>query len=137
MTWTTIRALSRPPAPKKGKGKQDADAASEGGPKNPERREKHCTLCAKWSPHTKNTHNTKECRKWNRDGTPLRKAASSNSHSNYVIKQVGRGFVEALLEMRKEQKSLRKLLTKRSKRSRKRARRDRYASSSDSSSGEE
>ena len=123
--------------PKKGKGKQDADAASEGGPKNSDRREKHCTLCAKWSPHTKNTHNTKECRKWNRDGTPLCKAASAKPRGNYAVEQVSGGFAEALSEMRKEQKSLRKLLTKRSKRSRKRARRDKYASSSDSSSGEE
>ena len=123
--------------PKKGKGKLDANAAGEGGPKNSNCREKHCTLCAKWSPHTKNTHNTKECRKWNRDGTPLRKAASSKPRGNYAIEQVSGGFAEALSEMRKEQKSLRKLLTKRSKRSRKRARRDKYASSSDSSSGEE
>ena len=123
--------------PKKGKGKQDANAASEGGPKNSDRREKHCTLCAKWSPHIKSTHNTKECRKWNRDGTLLGKAASAKPRGNYANEQVAGSFAEALSEMRKEQKSLRKLLTKRSKRSRKRARREKYASSSDSSSGEE
>ena len=47
------------------------------------------------------------------------------------------GFAEAFEEMRKEQKSLRKLTTKGSKRSKKRPRRYRYESSDDSSSGEE
>ena len=32
--------------------------------------QKLCQHCATWSPHSKHTHDTKGCRKWNKDGTP-------------------------------------------------------------------
>ena len=32
--------------------------------------QKLCQHCATWSPHSKHTHDTKDCRKWNKDGTP-------------------------------------------------------------------
>ena len=124
--------------PKKGRGKQDAKAAAEGAPKNSERRQKHCSLCAQWSPGIKHTHNTHECCKWNRDGSAQQcKAPSGNFKTNYATAHVRGGFAEAFEEMRKEQKSLRKLMIKMSKRSKKRYRRYRYKSSDDSSSGEE
>ena len=126
--------------PKKGKRNIDAAADAVGGPKNSNRRQKHCTMCAQWSPGIKHTHNTRECRKWNKDGSAQQhKAPHGNFKSNYANSQGGGGFAEAFEEMRKEQKSLRKLMTKRSSRkgSRKRSRRYRYESSDDSSSGEE
>ena len=124
--------------PKKGRGKQDTKATAEGAQKNSERRQKHCSLCAKWSPGIKHTHNTSECRKWNRDGSAQqRKAPSGNFKTNYATAHGSGSFAEAFEEMRKEQKSLRKLMTKRSKISKKRSCRYRYESSDDSSSGEE
>ena len=50
--------------PKKHPKASTAAAAVGGRPK------KHCALCGKYSPAIQHTHNTKECRKWNADGTP-------------------------------------------------------------------
>ena len=52
------------------KPKASTAAASEGG-----RPKKHWALCGKHSPPIQHTHNTKECRKWNQDGTPEGKKA--------------------------------------------------------------
>jgi hypothetical protein len=32
--------------------------------------QKLCQHCATWAPHSKHTHDTKDCCKWNKDGTP-------------------------------------------------------------------
>ena len=50
----------------------------------PKKSRKLCQLCAKDSPSTKDTHNTKDCRKFNQDGTPRYKKGSyksTNAHS--------------------------------------------------------
>ena len=124
--------------PKKGRGKQEAKASAKSAPKNSERRQKQCSLCAQWSPGIKHTDNTRECRKWNCDGSAQqRKAPFGNFKTNYATAHGGGVFAKAFDEMRKEQKFLRKLLAKRSKRSKKRSRQYRYKSSDDSSSSEE
>lgn len=50
----------------------------------PRKTRKLCQLCAKASPSTKNSHNTKDCRKFNQDGTPKGKKGkfkNTNAHS--------------------------------------------------------
>ena len=82
--------------PKKGRDKQEARASAEGAPKNSERRQKHCSLCAQWSPGIKHTHNTHECRKWNRDGSAQQqKAPYGNFKTNYATAHGSGSFTEA------------------------------------------
>ena len=62
------------------KPRRDDDA----NPSPPTRRKKHCQLCAKFSPNSADTHNTKNCRKWQPDGKPKPwpNANSANAHSH-------------------------------------------------------
>ena len=119
------------------KPKASTAAVSEGG-----RPKKNCALCAKYSPAVKHTHNTKECRKWNQDGTPKRKDTSNYRGKGNFLNSVGRDddLKQCFLQMKKEQKALKKLILKQGKKSRKRLKKRRVLSDSfddDSSSDSE
>ena len=81
------------------KPKASTAAASEGG-----RPKKHCALCGKHSPAIQHTHNTKECRKWNQDGTPKRKDTSNYRGKGNFLNSVGcdDDLKQCFLQMKKE-----------------------------------
>ena len=119
------------------KPKASTAAVSEGG-----RPKKNCALCAKYSPAVKHTHNTKECRKWNQDGTPKRKDTNNYRGKGNFSNSVGRDddLKQCFVQMKKEQKALKKLILKQGKKSRKRLKKRRVLSDSsddDSSSDSE
>lgn len=97
---------------------------------------KLCQLCAKHSPNVKNTHNTAQCRKWNADGSEMRRAYKKpySKHTN-AHSHAGGEIMEAFAQMSKEMKSLRKLTER--KRSKKSSKKRKYESSDDSDSGSE
>ena len=92
---------------------------------------KLCQNCAKWSPQWKHTHNTKDCRKWDAQGTPLdRQAKNIHAHT----KDNGT-LMECFQQMRKDNQKLMKALTEKKKRARKsKKRRVLESDSSDSDS---
>ena len=100
----------------------------------PTRSKKHCALCAKHSPDTARTHNTKDCRKWLPNGQPKPwpdKAKKTNAHSHDEDVDMKACFAQ----MRKEQNALKRLLLKRVKtRKSRKKRRRKYESDSDSDS---
>ena len=98
------------------------------------RKKKFCQLCAKHSPTSASTHNTKDCRKWQPDGQPKpwpSHAKNSNAHSQGDDVDLKACFAQ----MRKEQAALKRLLLKKSKtRKSRKKRRRKYDSESDSDS---
>jgi len=96
---------------------------------------KLCQFCAQWAPQIKNTHNTKDCRKWHPDGTSKEqkgkfsksggKYKGSNAHAIDEMK-------ECFATMKKQNEKLMKYV-KKSKKSR-RGRRGYELSGSDSDS---
>ena len=73
-----------------------------------------CQLCVQYSPETKDTHNTGQCRKWNPDGT--RKQRGESKSANHFNTEM----LDCFNTMRKQNAKLLKRLDKRSKRSKKR-----------------
>ena len=61
------------------KAARAATAAAAGG-----RPKKHCALCRKWSAVIAHTHNTKDCRKWNADGSQKGKQEYRGNNGNYT-----------------------------------------------------
>ena len=61
------------------KAARASTAAAAGG-----RSKKHCALCRKWSAAIAHTHNTKDCRKWNADGSQKGKQEYHGSNGNYA-----------------------------------------------------
>ena len=76
------------------------------------------TLCAKCFPFVKHSHNTKECCKWNSDGTPQKKDINNyygkGSFSN--TEACNDKLKQCIVQMKKEQKALKKLILKQGKR---------------------
>ena len=52
--------------------------------------QKLCNKCVQWAPHIKNTHNTRDCYRWNNDGTPMSKKQKGTApkDSNAIVKEV-------------------------------------------------
>ena len=100
---------------------------------------KHCVNCAKWSPGISHTHNTAECRKWNKDGSEKGKTGyqgNKGNYSNTAPSLFDSDYKKAFAQQVKEMKSLKKMMaqqTKAFKKSKKRSRRNK-SSDSDSSS---
>ena len=72
--------------PKKTKGKTTGENPKGKG------NQKLCNKCVQWAPQIKNTHNTRDCYRWNNDGTPMNKkqkgAATNDSNSHAIVKEV-------------------------------------------------
>ena len=99
---------------------------------------KQCNFCMQWSPQIAHTHNTAQCRKWNKDGTP-KKASSSFTPAQKKAYQIAKSNEETkkvFMAMKKQQKALAKLLKKSQKKG-KRKMKHYDSSSDDSSSGSE
>ena len=99
---------------------------------------KHRANCAKWSAGISHTHNTSECRKWNKDGSEKGKTGYQGNKGNYSnTNQSGDAdFKKAFAQQAKEFKSMKKLMlqqTKAFKKSKKRSCKNKD-SDSDSSS---
>ena len=89
-----------------------------------------CQLCAVHAPKIKNTHNTSDCFKFNPDGS--RKAGSSGARNANVHTSEQGELLKIFAHMQKEQKQLKKMLSKNKKKKRKRSRK--YIDSSDDDS---
>ena len=121
------------PIPRKKKKAKGADGSAS-TPSN----KKQCNFCQQWSPQIAHTHNTAQCRKWNKDGTP-KKASSSFTPAQKKAYQIAKSNEETkkvFMAMKKQQKALAKLLKKSQKKG-KRKRKHYSSSSDDSSSGSE
>lgn len=120
------------PIPRKtlGKGKGNADK----GPKKPQGRgQRYCNRCAKKSPQWANTHNTSDCRKWDKDGNPLDRAAKSVHAHHQGMEEMRECFAQFRKEAQKMMKSVKRRKSHR-KGSSKRAR---YSDSESSDSDSE
>jgi len=95
---------------------------------------KLCQFCAQWAPQIKDTHNTKDCRKWNPDGTSKEKGKFSKSGGKYKSSNAHAidEMKECFATMKKQNEKLMKYV-KKSKKSR-RGRRGYESSGSDSDS---
>jgi hypothetical protein len=91
---------------------------------------KHCNHCQRFSPKIAHTHNTKDCRRWNPDGTPKAKKAKT---SHALQKLEHEQFKAVFAQMQEDNKKLRKLLKKQTKKSKSRKRKA-YDTSDDSGS---
>jgi hypothetical protein len=102
--------------------------------KDVKRTAKLCQHCAQWAPQIKDTHNTKDCRKWNPDGTPKSKGRASSGSGNYKNSNAHTldEMKECFATMKKQNEKLMKYV-KKSKKSR-RGRRGYASSDSDSDS---
>eukprot|EP00804_Cyclotella_cryptica_P028707 CCRYP_008223-RA/>CCRYP_008223-RA protein AED:0.38 eAED:1.00 QI:0/0/0/1/1/1/3/0/399 len=85
-------------------------------PKKPKKvgwTEKHCVLCKKHGgPHK--SHNTRDCRRYNKDGTPIKKNGGAGKPSSTERKPEGANFAQIVRAELK--KALRKKSSKRRKR---------------------
>ena len=99
--------------------KPSASQAAES--KGPGRSRKHCVRCAEFSPSVMDTHNTKDCLKWNRDGTPKGRPGNNPRNSdrrkaNYATAQSQSAELkECFSQMKRKQKALKKLILKQGK----------------------
>ena len=91
---------------------------------------KHCNHCQRFSPKIAHTHNTKDCRRWNPDGTPKAKKAKT---SHALQKLEHEQFKAVFAQMQEDNKKLRKLLKKQTKKSKSRKRKA-YDTSDDTGS---
>ncbi len=90
--------------------------------------EKNCDLCKKHGgAHT--THNTAECRRYNKDGTPTRGAFGQASRKPREDNRSKKSYAQVLARMEKLEKSLKKA----NKKGKKRHRHEESDSDSDSS----
>jgi hypothetical protein len=90
--------------------------------------EKNCELCKKHGgAHT--THNTTECRRYNKDGTPTRGTFGQAARKSREDSRPKKSYAQVLARMAKLEKSLKKA----NKKDKKRRRRDESDSDSDSS----
>ena len=97
------------PISKKSKKGQSKSLLSNTEPSN----SKLCQLCVKYLPNVKNTHNTAQCRKWNADSSKKKRACSSHiKNINAHASNGGNDIMEWFAQIRKEVKTLRKLINK-------------------------
>ena len=103
--------------------------------KSSTREQRLCQLCAVHAPKIKNTHNTKDCKKFNADGTRKNSSGPRNANSH----QSDQGeLLKIFAHMQKEQRSMKKLLAKSTKKkSKKRSRKHIESSDDDSSSSDD
>ena len=69
-------------SPSKDSSKDGGDAAKPAAKKLKPSGKRHCNNCARWSPQIQHTHNTNDCKKWEKDGTPKHVPRKSNVHSH-------------------------------------------------------
>ena len=93
-----------------------------------------CQNCAKWSPETKDSHNTRQCRKWNPDGTRKGGKHGTRNTNMHGKSDESDAMLGCFMQMQKDQQKLMKMLA--SKNKKKRAKKSRGYSSSDSSDSE-
>jgi hypothetical protein len=106
--------------------------AAPSGETSYKKQRKLCQKCSKWSPETKDSHNTKMCRKWNDDGT--RKSYGKQSARNVNMhgkSDTADAMLSCFMQMQKDQQKLIQKLSAKSKR--KRGKKSRGYSSGDSS----
>ena len=123
----------------KGKPKAQSDSSKQDGgdaakpaakkPKGSGSGKKHCNNCARYSPQIQHTHNTNDCRKWEKDGTPKHVPRKSNVHSH--DDEMKKMFMAHM----KEQKAFMKSMSRKGGKS-KRGKGKRRFDESDSSSDE-
>ena len=82
-------------------------------PRNTQR--KLCNRCAQWSAYLKNTHNTKDCRKWNNDSTPKNKRTRETQAISKEMEEQETCFAQLKAEHKKMKKMLGKKLSKANK----------------------
>eukprot|EP00804_Cyclotella_cryptica_P008271 CCRYP_020401-RA/>CCRYP_020401-RA protein AED:0.42 eAED:1.00 QI:0/0/0/1/1/1/2/0/278 len=96
--------------------KQKMESMDSRIPKKPKKvgwTEKHCVLCKKHGgPHK--SHNTRDCRRYNKDGTPIKKNGGAGKPSSKERKPEGANFAQIVRAELK--KALRKKSSKRRKR---------------------
>ena len=99
--------------PKKAKPSKSSDNPKGKG------NQKLCNKCVQWAPHLKNTHNTRDCYRWNQDGTPMpKKQKSGTNNANAIVKEVKakeNRMVERLDRLDKTQEKLIKMMSKSAK----------------------
>ena len=100
-------------------------------PKSDETQEKLCQKCAKWSPEVKNTHNTSECFKWNKDGSKGRRNNKGKYASNNVSAHQMGEMVSMFQAFSKAKSTDSKKRKARKNKKRKHVRDSRYLSSDD------
>ena len=94
--------------------------------------EKNCELCKKHGgAHT--THNTAECRRYNKDGTPTRGTFGQSARKSREDSRPKKSYAQVLARMEKLEKSLKKAHKKDNKKGKKRRCHEESDSDSDSS----
>ena len=94
--------------------------------------EKNCELCKKHGgAHT--THNTAECRRYNKDGTSARGTFGQSARKSREDSRPKKSYAQVLAHMEKLEKSLKKAHKKDNKKGKKRCRHEESDSDSDSS----
>ena len=107
---------------KNANGKRDADQAipkktvereapKNGGDRKKRRGNKYCSRCAKFWPSAKNTHNTKDCRRFDENGKNLFDGNKRNGNANAVTQEKP-DFAKCFAQMQKDNSKLLKLLKK-------------------------
>ena len=92
-----------------------------GGDKRPK---KNCELCAKWMPKCQHSHNTADCRIFNKDGSRKQRGGGDEKGHRAQSKLSEENFLECFAQMKKSNKALMEAIQKRESRSRGRSRRD-------------
>ena len=119
--------------PKKGKPTKTTESFKGKGS------QKLCNKCVQWASHLKNTHNTRDCYRWNQDGTPMQKRQKNTgvtNNANSIVKEVKakeNRMAERLDRLDKNQEKMFKMFSKQSAKKRKH-RRHRVLDDSSSSS---
>ena len=94
-------------------------------------KQKLCQRCAQWSPQYKNTHNTDQCRKWDKQGNPL-DCMAKNIHAH---KKENSDMLACMMQMQKDNAKMINALRKETRKSRRgKKRRKDLSDSSDSDS---
>ena len=96
-------------------GKRKMESIDSRIPKKPKKvtwSKKHCVLCKKHGgPHK--SHNTRDCRRYNKDGTPIKKNGGAGKPHFKERKEEGANFVQIIKA--KVKKALRKTMQKQKK----------------------
>ena len=107
--------------------------ATPSGESSSKKQRRLCQLCSKYSPETKDSHNTKMCRKWNLDGTRKNGKQSARNVNMHGKSESSDAMLSCFMQMQKDQQKLIKMMASKKK---KRAKKSRGYSSSDSSNSE-
>ena len=92
-----------------------------GGDKRPK---KNCELCAKWMPKCQHSHNTADCRIFNKDGSRKQRGGGDDKGHRAQSKMSEENLLDCFAQMKKSNEALMEAIQKKETRSRGRSRRD-------------